>query len=498
LLRDLASYLEVDVQYRDDGTVAVYAETGQTLVFDSVAYSLSYDGPKAWSSLTSTSTFEGQVNFEGSSSGEIVLEVVSAGTVDGSSTAAQLKVSLDGGQTWLTNDDGSLQLFTADGEDGAITVDGVTIWLSAAGDASADGSGSLAVGDAFTVMAKSGLYWHSTTSGAENVTPLADADSGLCDDRVSSGSLAGLFYVRDECLASAQESLDALASTLVYETNYAYSQGATDENFTTLTGTYAVDDAAGALGSNSGLAYAGELAAGNLTLALYDAATGDLLDISALDFDATTDGIQSFDPATHSLEDVAEAINSTFGGQVTATITNGKLTLTAADGVEFSFAGDSTGLLAALGLNTFFTGSSAGDIGVNGVLLDNAALVNAGALDALGELASGSNTTALAVAALADKDVTITRADGRSSTNTLQEYFNDMVSQVGSDSAAAQTMTEYSQTLADALADQQEQLSGVNLDEELVLLEKYQRAYEAASKIITTSNEMFDVLIDLV
>ena len=380
----------------------------------------------------------------------------------------------------------------------AITVDGVSIWLSAAGDSGADGSGTLAVGDTFTVMAKSGLYWHSTTSGVENITPLADADSGLSDDRVASGSLAGLFYVRDECLAASQESLDALAATLAYETNYAYSQGASGENFSTATGTYAVDDTAVALGSNSGLAYADELAAGNLTLAVYDSSTGELLDISALDFDSATAGIQSFDPATDSLEDVAAAINNTFAGQITASITNGKLTLSAASGTEFAFAGDSTGLLAALGLNTFFTGSTAGDIGVNQTLLDNAALVNAGALDATGELAAGSNTTALAVAALAEKDLEITRADGQTRNVTLQEYFNDLVSQVGSDSAAAQTMADYSQTLADALADQQEELSGVNLDEELVLLEKYQRAYEAASKIITVSNEMFDTVIGLV
>lgn len=498
LLRQLADYLEVSVTYANDGTVTVAAESGQALVSQNVAFSLSYDGPKAWSSLTGASTFEGQANFAGASGSEIVLEVVSAGTVDGGAGAAKLRVSLDGGQTWLTGDDGGTLLFTADGADGAITVDGVTIWLSAAGDAGADGSGALAVGDSFTVMAKSGLYWNSTTSGAVNVTPLADAESGLVDDRVASGSLAGLIYVRDECLASCQEDLDALASALAYETNYAYSQGASSGNRTSASGTYAVDDAAGALGSNAGLAYAGELATGNLSLAVYDSASGDVLALSALDFDTATAGIQSFDPAVHSLEDVAAAVNSTFSGQITASITNGKLTLTAADGMEFAFAGDSTGLLAALGLNTFFTGSTAGDLGLNPALLSDPSLVNAGALDASGVLATGSNTAARAVAALADKELTVTRADGRSATSTLQDYFNTLVSRVGADSAGAKTLAAYSQTLADDLADQQEQLSGVNLDEELVLLEKYQRAYQAASKIIAVSNEMFDTVIGLV
>lgn len=498
LLRELSDYLEISVTYASDGTVMVVSESGQALVSQNVAYSLSYDPAKAWASLNADSTFEGQINFAGSSSSEIVLEVVTAGTVDGSAGAAQLKISLDGGQTWLTDDDGNTLLFTADGEDGAITVDGVTIWLSAEGDAGADGAGSLAVGDSFTVMAKKGLYWHSTTSGAENITPLADADSGLVSDRVSSGSLAGLFYVRDECLASYQEDLDALVATLVYETNYAYSQGASPDNLTAASGTYAVDDTAGALGSNAGLAFSDQLAAGNLSLAVYDTATGDLLNLSALDFDSATAGIQSFDPTAHSLEDVADAINTTFSGQITASIENGTLILTAADGMEFAFAGDSTGLLAALGLNTFFTGSTAGDLGLNPGLLADPSQINAGALDASGELTSGSNSAAQAVAALADTELSITRADGRTTTSTLQDYFNTLVSQVGADSAGAQTLATYSQTLADDLADQQEQLSGVNLDEELVLLEKYQRAYEAASKIITISNEMFDTVIGLI
>ncbi|HCS12474.1 MAG TPA: hypothetical protein DIW28_01580, partial [Zetaproteobacteria bacterium] len=40
--------------------------------------------------------------------------------------------------------------------------------------------------------------------------------------------------------------------------------------------------------------------------------------------------------------------------------------------------------------------------------------------------------------------------------------------------------------------------SGVNTDEELVNMIKFQRAYEAAAKVITTSNSMLDSLLSLV
>ena len=66
-----------------------------------------------------------------------------------------------------------------------------------------------------------------------------------------------------------------------------------------------------------------------------------------------------------SLTDLAAQLNAVNG--ITATIgSDNHLTIASTSpSQQFSFANDTSGILTSLGINTFFTGSSAGDIGVN-------------------------------------------------------------------------------------------------------------------------------------
>ena len=68
------------------------------------------------------------------------------------------------------------------------------------------------------------------------------------------------------------------------------------------------------------------------------------------------------------LNDLTAAIDAIDG--ISATITPaGKLEITSdSSDTEFAFDDDTSGVLAALGLNTFFTGSTARDIGINNEL----------------------------------------------------------------------------------------------------------------------------------
>ncbi len=298
-LRELSTYLALSVVYNDDGQATVYTAAGQTLVQGSTTHKLAYEGPQATQSLTSASTFDGQIYFEGESSHEITIEFVTSGTADGSAGAATYKVSLDGGETWLTDDSGNTLLFTASGADDKVTVAGVSIWFGSSTDSGAAASGSLAVGDDFTVMAKSGVYWYQTTSGKVNVTPIDVTDSDS-NNRLSGGSLAGLLATRDQYVGSYLETLDALAEELVWQVNYVHSQGAGLTNFSSATSGNSVDDTTAAL-SDSSLAYADRLTTGTLSISVYDDATGEVSTLSSI----------AIDPASDSLEDVADALNTT-------------------------------------------------------------------------------------------------------------------------------------------------------------------------------------------
>ena len=50
----------------------------------------------------------------------------------------------------------------------------------------------------------------------------------------------------------------------------------------------------------------------------------------------------------------------------------------------------------------------------------------------------------------------------------------------------------------DSLASERESVSGVNLDEEAVNLMRFQRAFQAAARLITTIDELMQTLIGLV
>jgi flagellar hook-associated protein 1 FlgK len=51
--------------------------------------------------------------------------------------------------------------------------------------------------------------------------------------------------------------------------------------------------------------------------------------------------------------------------------------------------------------------------------------------------------------------------------------------------------------MAKQLDSMQQEVSGVNLDEEYANLTRYQQSYQAAAQLIQTANEMFDVVLSL-
>ncbi len=174
--------------------------------------------------------------------------------------------------------------------------------------------------------------------------------------------------------------------------------------------------------------------------------------------------------------------------------------------LSYAFAGNEdgdSGLAAALGVNTFFTGTGASNIRVNDVVSDGDLLAS-GIMDAqTGALASGDNTNALAMAdtrydSVDMKTYTYTRGQGVKVTVTatsLDDYQASMVSSIGSTAAGINSSLEYSETLVFQLTAQRDSTSAVSLDEEMINLTAQQQAYLAAAKLLTTVQEMYDALL---
>lgn len=177
-----------------------------------------------------------------------------------------------------------------------------------------------------------------------------------------------------------------------------------------------------------------------------------------------------------------------------------------ADDLSYAFAGNEDGdggVAAALGVNTFFTGTGASDIGVNDVVSDGDFLAS-GIMDTKNfELAAGDNTNALAMAetrydSVDMKSYTYARGKGVTITVTatsLDDYQASLVSTIGSTAAGIGSALEYSETLAFQLTEQRDSISAVSLDEEMINLTAQQQAYLAAAKLLTMVQEMYDALL---
>lgn len=173
---------------------------------------------------------------------------------------------------------------------------------------------------------------------------------------------------------------------------------------------------------------------------------------------------------------------------------------------RFAFSDDEhedAGLTAALGLNTFFTGNDADSIDVNSVL-DELAYVGVSQVDGTnGAYAAGDNRNAIAITdlqytVLSMKQWHFERGVDAGSfliQGSIEDYCHTMVGEIGVEAQNLERDKAHFEVVMNQISSQREGLSGVSLDEEMINLVKYQQAYTAAAKLLTTLDEMLTTLL---
>ena len=81
---------------------------------------------------------------------------------------------------------------------------------------------------------------------------------------------------------------------------------------------------------------------------------------------------------------------------------------------------------------------------------------------------------------------------------TLSEFLTNNAAKTGMDVATIQAKADTANDIADADATNYANIVGVNLDEELADMIKYQRAYEASAKLFSTINDLMGTIISMV
>lgn len=83
-------------------------------------------------------------------------------------------------------------------------------------------------------------------------------------------------------------------------------------------------------------------------------------------------------------------------------------------------------------------------------------------------------------------------------TTTLSGYASSIVSGLATSLNEANSTTDYQTELVTTIYQKEQEVSGVDLDEELSLMLVYQRSYSAAAKALTTALEMLEMLDNIV
>ena len=79
---------------------------------------------------------------------------------------------------------------------------------------------------------------------------------------------------------------------------------------------------------------------------------------------------------------------------------------------------------------------------------------------------------------------------------TADDFFRSIVGQLGVQAQEADRQTNNQQALVDQVDSRRQSVSGVSLDEEMANMIKFQHAYGAAARVMTTFDQMLDKVIN--
>jgi len=199
------------------------------------------------------------------------------------------------------------------------------------------------------------------------------------------------------------------------------------------------------------------------------------------DFDVSVTGGATIAIANVTAGNVTDSADSDTGFTITKRIDGG-------DGINYLHK-NGFGLDGVSGRD-FFSGTLAG----NNFAVDTTIAADSNKIAASGTAAGapGDNSNAIAIAELQNALMM------NSNTATFDNYYNAMVSDTGNKVQHANMSYDHHTAMVSHLENYRESISGVSLDEEMISLVQFQLAYDAAAKLISTTDELLQTLINMV
>jgi flagellar hook-associated protein 1 FlgK len=343
----------------------------------------------------------------------------------------------------------------------------------------ADGTMSVLIGGTDLVSNVFSRNVSTQTDANGHAQPVWDDGSSLS---LPSGSLKALLQVRDTDLAGYQGQLNALAQGIADATNALQTRGvdATGAGGQALF-TYNAANVAGTLGINTAIAADPRL----IAAASSPSSPGDG-SVAAL--------IANLRNAKTYVSGTA-GTNLVGGMDLTTGSTARLMTIDAGSAVAqawtFTGSGNTLTLTGADG--------STQTISVADMAAGSTQTLN---FDQLGiSLVISAPNGAKAGADLVT-DLTTAGQDNMVTTSlftppqTASDFYAGLIGKIGSASSQAISMAQNQQLVVDHLTQRVQEYSGVSLDEEATDMVRFQHAYQAAARVITTMDEMLNTLIN--
>ncbi len=321
-----------------------------------------------------------------------------------------------------------------------------------------------------------GLSTEMNAFGHLNVT-WVDAVNNEVDitDSISGGRIKGLLDVRDLDIRNHMNRLDNLAQSIMDQVNSLHAGGYGLDGSTG--NDYFVGEAIASGVLDSLVTITAETGgAGNLSITLVPGGTAGSETVTT---DPITGDIRiAIEDGVSTRDDIAAALQS--HSAIASAVA------TAPGGTPWTLGvGSDTVALSG--------GSSALNMEVNpAIVLDERLIASAQSFDTVPGDKPGDNRNAIAIANLKSSRIL------SGNTATFDAYYESFVGDLGYEVQQASSSYSHQSEMVHQLENHRESISGVSVDEEMVNLVKFQNAYQAAAKLISTADEMMQSVLNMV
>ncbi len=148
---------------------------------------------------------------------------------------------------------------------------------------------------------------------------------------------------------------------------------------------------------------------------------------------------------------------------------------------------DTSDTLASLGINILFTGKDASDISLSQDIENDPSLIAAATTSS-----PGDNTNALRMVNLQFTNTTIGGVN-----TTFSDYLHGFEATLGDETKYAIRENDAGVMVLNSLQNRRSEVSGVSIDEELLNMVRFQRAYQASARFISVVSDLTETIFNM-